>query len=69
MATGFSPGAPSEKTRKATHLFPLLSRRWPPPFLELLLPMGGMDHTNVLSKGVSAALTSVFDEPGLQELK
>lgn len=65
MATGFSPGAPSEKTRKAVHLFPLLSRRWPPPFLELLLPMGGTDHTNVLSKGVSAALTSVFDEPGL----
>lgn len=62
MATGFSPRVPSEKTKKATHLFPLLSRRWPSPFLELLPLMAGMNLTHKwgvwghLSRGVSATL-------------
>lgn len=44
MAKPFFPIVPCEKTKKATDLFPLLSRTWSSPFLEFLPLVGGIDN-------------------------
>lgn len=63
VAAGFSLRAPHEMTKRATHLFPLLSRRWPSAFLELLPPwVVWATHASWAEVFLSSSLVSLISQ-------